>query len=162
MLFRSLADKLTLASQTSAYGLSIQKFEWGSNSSVANEGVIKLFAYKMTGDTKYLNSAVSDLDFILGRNATGYCFVTGFGVNQVMNIHHRPSAADGILEPVPGFLVGGPNLAVLDDCGADIERSPFPAKSYVDLECSYSTNEIAINWNAPMVYLVGAINARMR
>ncbi|HBG86625.1 MAG TPA: hypothetical protein DDW62_03655, partial [Marinilabiliaceae bacterium] len=25
-----------------------------------------------------------------------------------------------------------------------------------------STNEIAINWNAPMVYLVGAINARMR
>ena len=160
--FMALADKLTLASQTSAYGLSIQKFEWGSNSSVANEGVIKLFAYKMTGDTKYLNSAVSDLDFILGRNATGYCFVTGFGVNQVMNIHHRPSAADGILEPVPGFLVGGPNLAVLDDCGADIERSPFPAKSYVDLECSYSTNEIAINWNAPMVYLVGAINARMR
>lgn len=160
--FMALADKLTLASQTSAYGVSIQEFEWGSNSSVANEGVIKLFAYKMTGDTKYLNSSLSDLDFILGRNATGYCFVTGFGVNQVMNIHHRPSAADGILEPVPGFLVGGPNLAVLDDCGADIERSPFSAKSYVDLECSYSTNEIAINWNAPMVYLVGAINAHMR
>jgi len=31
--------------------------------------------------------------------------------------------------------------------------------SYVDMECSYSTNEIAINWNAPLAFLVNAINA---
>ncbi|HLW07801.1 MAG TPA: glycoside hydrolase family 9 protein, partial [Marinilabiliaceae bacterium] len=107
---------------------------------------------------KYLNSALSDLDYILGRNATGYCFVTGFGQQKVMNIHHRPSAADGVEDPVPGFLAGGPNIATFADC-PKAKRSRFPAKSFVDLECSYSTNEIAINWNAPLIYLSGGLDA---
>jgi endoglucanase len=159
--FLALANDLVAISDQSPYGISIEEFAWGSSSQVANEGMIKLFAHQLTGDVAYLNSALSDLDYVLGRNATGFCFVTGFGHQRVMNIHHRPSGADGIEDPVPGFLVGGPNLAVLSDCGTDVERSPFPAKSYVDLECSYSTNEIAINWNAPLVYLVGGIDALM-
>ncbi len=53
---------------------------------------------------------------------------------------------------------GGPNLATFEDC-PDAERSEFPAKSFVDLECSYSTNEIDINWNAPLVYLSGGLRA---
>jgi endoglucanase len=159
--FLALANDLVAISDQSPYGISIEEFAWGSSSQVANEGMIKLFAHQLTGDVAYLNSALSDLDYVLGRNATGFCFVTGFGHHRVMNIHHRPSGADGIEDPVPGFLVGGPNLAVLSDCGTDVERSPFPAKSYVDLECSYSTNEIAINWNAPLVYLVGGIDALM-
>ncbi len=159
--FLALASELVAVSDSSPYGISIQEFAWGSSSQVANEGMVKLFAHQLTGDAAYLNSAISDLDYVLGRNATGFCFVTGFGHQRVMHIHHRPSGADGIEDPVPGFLVGGPNLAVLTDCGTDVERSPFPAKSYVDLECSYSTNEIAINWNAPLVYLVGGIDALM-
>lgn len=157
--FLTLVEELTEASKTSPYAVSISKFAWGSNSDVANQGMLKLFAYKITGNEEFVTSALSDLDYILGRNATGYCFVTGFGVKKVMNIHHRPSGADGIEEPVPGFLAGGPNLSVLTDCGPQVERSPFPAKSYVDLECSYSTNEIAINWNAPLVYLASGIDA---
>lgn len=157
--FLTLVEELTEASKTSPYAVSISKFAWGSNSDVANQGMLKLFAYKISGNEEFLTSALSDLDYILGRNATGYCFVTGFGVKKVMNIHHRPSGADGIEEPVPGFLAGGPNLSVLTDCGPQVERSPFPAKSFVDLECSYSTNEIAINWNAPLVYLASGIDA---
>lgn len=157
--FLTLADELTEKSNTSPYAVSIDHFAWGSNSDVANHGMLKLFAHKMTGNEAYLVSALSDLDYILGRNATGFCFVTGFGHKKVMNIHHRPSGADGIEDPVPGFLSGGPNLAVLTDCGPDVQRSPYPAKSFVDLECSYSTNEIAINWNAPLVYLASGIDA---
>lgn len=158
--FIALADDLVSVWENSPYAVSIQSFAWGSNSTVANEGMLKMCAYRLSGNRKYLESAISDLDYILGRNATGYCFVTGFGEKRVMNIHHRPSEADGIHEPIPGFLAGGPNLDVLTDCSDDgNERSPFPAKSYVDMVCSYSTNEIAINWNAPLVYLVGAINA---
>ncbi len=158
--FFILADSLVSLSQTAPYGVSINVFEWGSNSQVVNEGMVKLFAHKLTSNTKYLDSALSDLDYILGRNATGYCFVTGFGHKKVMNIHHRPSAADGIAEPVPGFLVGGPNTVVLTDC-PDAQRSLLPAKSYVDLDCSYSTNEVAINWNAPLIYLVGGVDAQL-
>jgi len=31
--------------------------------------------------------------------------------------------------------------------------------SYLDDWCSFSTNEIAINWNAPLVYVTGALEA---
>lgn len=121
--FLKLADDLVAISERSPYGISIQEFAWGSSSQVANEGMIKLFAHQLTGEASYLESALSDLDYILGRNATGFCLVTGFGNQRVMNIHHRPSGADGVADPVPGFLVGGPNLAVLTDCGPDVERS---------------------------------------
>lgn len=98
------------------------------------------------------------MDFILGRNATGYCFVTGFGGKKVMNIHHRPSGADGILDPYPGFLSGGPNTVTFADC-PNLVRSKYPAKSFVDAECSYSTNEIAINWNAPLFFVMAAMDS---
>ena len=156
--YLTLVDELTERSKTAPYAVSITEFAWGSNSDVANHGMLKLFAYKLTGNEDYVVSALSDLDYILGRNATGYCFVSGFGRKRVMNIHHRPAAADGIIDPVPGFISGGPNLAVLTDCDSTVVRSPFPAKSFVDLECSYSTNEIAINWNAPLVYLVSGLD----
>jgi endoglucanase len=159
MDFISMVDSLLNNETQSAYNVSITKFNWGSNSDVANHGIMKLFAYELTGNRKYLHSAINDADYILGRNATGYCFVTGFGHKQVMNLHHRPTGADGIDEPIPGFLAGGPNLATFDDCGKDTGRSLFPAKSYEDLQCSYSTNEMAINWNAPLAYLMNGLTA---
>ena len=47
----------------------------------------------------------------------------------------------------------------MNDCQPPVERSIFPARSYSDVECSYSTNEIAINWNAPLVFLLGAMDS---
>ncbi|MBL4559483.1 MAG: glycoside hydrolase family 9 protein [Labilibaculum sp.] len=151
-------NELILRESNSPYRIAINKYEWGSNSEFANQGVMKLLAYQITKNSKYLNSARESLDYLLGRNVTAYCFVTGFGSLSPMNIHHRPSAADSVQEPVPGFLVGGPNLIVPNDC-SDIIRSSYPAKSYADEQCSYSTNEIAINWNAPFVYLTSGIDA---
>jgi endoglucanase len=158
--FLAHVDELVRASETSPFGVSIRKFVWGSNSYVANEGMLKLFAFQLTSAQKYLSSAVSDLDYLMGRNATGYCFVTGYGQRQVMHIHHRPSQADGIPDPWPGFLAGGPNLDTFADCPEDKTRPKLPATSYVDMDCSYSTNEVAINWNAPMAYLCGGFDAR--
>jgi endoglucanase len=96
------------------------------------------------------------LDYILGRNATGYCFVTGLGTFSTTHPHHRQSVADGILEPVPGLLAGGPNPAMQDKCHYNFTE---PETAYTDLDCSYASNEIAINWNAPLVYLATAIEA---
>lgn len=152
------ADNLVEKSEKAPYKVSLDFFKWGSNSDVANQAIIKLVAYKISNDKKYLTSIQGDVDYLLGRNATGYCFVTGFGSKQVMNIHHRPSGADNILQPCPGFLAGGPNTIVLNDC-PEIIRSKFPAQSFSDTQCSYSTNEIAINWNAPLFFLMGALDA---
>jgi endoglucanase len=157
--FMALADSLVNLSESSPYGVSIRTFRWGSNAQVANEGMLKLFTFQQTSDRKYYRAALSDLDYLLGRNATGYCFVTGYGNRQVMHIHHRPSQADGIEEPLPGYLAGGPNLDTFADCPPGTPRSKFPATSYIDMDCSYSTNEVAINWNAPMVYLSGGMDA---
>jgi len=115
-------------------------------------------AYRLTGNKDYYQTALSAFDYLLGRNATNYCFVSGFGTKSPKNLHHRPSAGDGIEEPVPGFLVGGPNPRNNDDCGGpQFYPSKYPAVCYADILCSYSTNEIAINWNAPFVFLAGAV-----
>lgn len=158
-LLKGYADDLKKKSEDSPYRISLDYFAWGSNSDVANQAMLKLIAMKLTGDAGYLPSVQGDVDYLLGRNATGYCFVTGFGHLSPMNIHHRPSGADGVAEPVPGFLVGGPNISVLNDCLPNVKRSEFPAASYTDSECSYSTNEICINWNAPLVFVLGAMDA---
>ncbi len=150
----SVADKLLERESKSPISISLSRFEWGSNSFIANEGMLKLMAYATTKDPKYYASALNDLHYLLGRNCTGYCFVTGNGSHSPMNIHHRPSASDDVFEPVPGFLVGGPNNIVPTDCEGILVRSEYDAKAYSDAECSYSTNEVTINWNAPLIFLV--------
>ena len=97
------------------------------------------------------------MDYLLGRNATGYCYVTGFGSKSPMHPHHRLSASDDIVEPLPGFLVGGPNPGQQD--GAELYTSSEPDESYADNEASYASNEIAINWGAGLVALSSALDA---
>ena len=137
-------------------GASESDFIWGSSSVAANQGIVLLNAYRASHNRKYLNAALSNLDYLLGRNATGYSFVTGYGHKTPMHIHHRPSEADGIAEPIPGLLSGGPNPGMQDKCSYS---SSVPDEAYVDDVCSYASNEVAINWNAPLVYLVCAIEA---
>ena len=137
-------------------GQTSKDFVWGSNAVAANQGILLVRAWFETKDRKYLDAALSNLDYILGRNATGYCFVTGLGTKSPMHPHHRQSSADGIVEPVPGLLAGGPNPGKQDGCKYEFSE---PETTYVDLECSYASNEIAINWNAPFVYLANALEA---
>lgn len=159
-LITGFADSLLQKQNNNAFhtimGGSLKDFIWGSNSVATNQGIVLVNAYLMSKQKKYIDAAVSNLDYILGRNATGYCFVTGIGTHSTMHPHHRPSVADGIEQPVPGLLAGGPNPGRQDKC----EYYYFePETSYVDSDCAYASNEIAINWNAPLVYLANAIEA---
>ena len=128
-------------------------FVWGSNSTALNQGMICMAAYLVSHDVTYANTAISELDYVLGRNATAYCFVSGVGSKQVMFPHDRISGSDGIANPIPGWIAGGPCTDATNDCGAASYPSTTKARSYLDSECSYSTNEIAINWNAPLVFV---------
>ncbi len=137
-------------------GQSKRDFSWGGNSTAANLGIELVNAYLVTKDKKYVAGALSNLDYIVGRNATGYSFVTGFGSKPVMHPHHRPSIADNIKDPVPGLMVGGPNPGRQDGVHYQFTE---PETAYIDVDAAYACNEIAINWNAPLVYLSGAIEA---
>lgn len=131
-------------------------FHWASLAeSFGTTGITYLFAYNFTHDSRYLTMAQENADYILGRNATGYCFITGFGQKSPMHPHHRISGADGIEAPVPGLLVGGPNAGQQDKpyLGTAQYPSNYPDESYIDSSNSYASNEIAINWNASAVGL---------
>ncbi len=154
----ALADAYVNTAENSPYRIPNNAFYWGSNGLPGNQGMLLLKAYELTGNSRYYHAAQSALDYLLGRNATGYSFVTGFGDHTPMHIHHRQSEADEVEEPVPGFLAGGPNPHNTDDCGQSTYPTLTPAQCYVDDWCSYSTNEITINWNAPLVYLSGGLD----
>ena len=156
----TFADDLIGGADNNAYetvmNKSARNFNWGSNSIAANEGVALIQAYKLSGNKKYLRYALSNLDYILGRNGTGYSYITGHGSKTPMHPHHRPSKSDGVVEPVPGLLVGGPNPGMQDHVQVP---SIVPDEAYIDDDRAYAVNEIAINWNAPFAYLANAIEA---
>ena len=159
MIFR-LADKYVESLENNGFGIALERgdFYWGSNGGAANKGMVLIHAYILSKDKKYLNAAIGIADYILGRNPLDLSYLTGYGVNQVMNPHHRPSQADEIEAPVPGMVAGGPNSSATD-CAKNYVDKDAVAKSYYDNSCSYATNEVAINWNAPFAYLVGSIQA---
>lgn len=158
------ADELAARANT-GFGVVMgnDDFVWGSNAVAANQGVWLLHAYYLTGEQKYYNAARKVLDYLLGKNPLNMSFMTGFGTKSPKMPHHRPSTADGVAAPVPGMLVGGPQPGGEDIGSQSWECSDYrtgkPATSYTDNRCSYATNEVAINWNAPLAYLAGAIEA---
>jgi len=139
-------------------GMQTQDFIWGSNAVALNQALMLIQGYRIGGDHRMLDAAQSALDFVLGRHPTGYAMVTGFGTRSPQHPHHRPSGAMPQLPPVPGMIVGGPHPGRGDDCKAPYP-SQAPAKAFLDDFCSYTTNEIAINWNAPLVYVSAALSA---
>ena len=58
---------------------------------------------------------------------------------------------------MPGMLVGGPDSGLDDPCAKGALEGAAPAKCYVDNDQSYSTNEVAIYWNSPLVCLLKMI-----
>ena len=146
----------------SPYGNSPRDFGWGCLAEFCCcQAMALLCADAATGTDKYRRYALQNADYLLGRNATGYCFVTGFGDKSPMHPHHRPSAADGIEAPFPGMLVGGPNPGQQDK--RELRHAVYPSnvadESYIDDADSYASNEIAINWNASLVAFLCWIDA---
>lgn len=153
----AVADQFVAQHQASAYKVAMvpEDFVWGSNAVAMNKAILLYKANQITAKTGYVETMQGLLDYVLGRNPLDLSYVTGFGIKSPQHIHHRPSEADGIKTPVPGWLAGGAQPGQQDKCKYN---SKLPAKSYVDDECSYASNEVAINWNAPLVYMLAAFS----
>ena len=160
-LKHDLADAETISVFRSPYGNREADFFWGCNSEgCCWRGIECLYAYRLTGDEKYRINAERCLNYILGQNATGFCYVTGFGTHPTKDPHHRLSYSHpkGTL---PGFLAGGPNPA-RQDAATDGVKYPkdVPAdESYLDYQPSYASNEVTINWNVTLFALSAGIDA---
>ena len=152
-LMRSFADKTMEIAGSNPYGIDrTDTYEWGSNMGVANTGAILQMAAETLGMDECAKAAQRYLDYLLGENATGYCFVTAFGEKSPEHPHHRPSTAAG--HAMPGMLVGGPDNGLEDPYAVAALTGKPPAKCYADSDQTYSTNEVCVYWNSPMILLI--------
>jgi len=148
------ADMFVNTAEKDGYLLAMHKMEysWGSNMNVANHAMHLLIADKLQNNEKYTQTAADCVHYLLGRNTLNQSYITGFGSKLVMQPHHRPSAGDSVKEPVPGFVVGGPDSALEDDIARAKLSGKEPAKCYIDDVTSYSTNEVATYWNSAAIF----------
>ncbi|MCX5599349.1 glycoside hydrolase family 9 protein [Streptomyces phaeochromogenes] len=133
-------------------------YVWGSNSVTANNALVIATAYDITHRDVYRGAVLESLDYLFGRNALNQSFVTGYGTQASHNQHNRIWANQidpKLPTPPPGSLAGGPDSALQDPVAQQNLVGCAPATCYIDDIYSYSTNEIAINWNSALAWVAG-------
>jgi endoglucanase len=141
-----------------AFGSS--SYYWGAHGALTANTYILNTAYKLTGEERYRIAGHEIIGHIFGRNYFGRSFVTGVGHNPPQDPHCRRSIADsrrtGAFMPWPGYLVGGPHTQAMgtptDPIAPPNATCAAAGVCYFDVYTDYARNEIAINWNASMIY----------
>jgi endoglucanase len=132
----AVADSIVEISQKDSYARPYDRYMWGCNGTVARESLTLFLANKLNKKDVYEQTAISILDHLFGRNYYGRSYVTGLGYRPPMEPHDRRSGGDSIVEPWPGYIVGGGHTPT----------------DWKDEWRNFMTNEIAINWQASLVY----------
>jgi endoglucanase len=142
--------------RSNPYRTSMQAkdYVWGSNGVAAGYGVYLLIANQFQPNPSFVDTARDNLHYLLGRNTFSLSWVTQVGEHAFQHPHHRPSGDGKHAQPWPGLLSGGPNAGRQDDVLAALPKDLPPAKVYADQLASYASNEIAINWQASLVFLL--------
>ncbi|MEJ5946417.1 glycoside hydrolase family 9 protein [Pseudokineococcus basanitobsidens] len=134
-------------------------YAWGSNNAVSNNLQVVATAYDLTGDARYGDAVLRGMDYLLGRNALAQSYVTGYGERDSHQQHSRwyAHSLDPSLPPPPdGTLAGGPNSTAAtsgDPVAGPLLGGCAAQLCYLDDIGSWSTNEITVNWNAPLSWL---------
>jgi len=137
--------------------LVAEDYVWGSNGQVGNYAVQLLVTNALSPDPAFVETALDNLHYLLGRNTFSLSWVTQVGENPYHHPHHRPSGAGKNPEPWPGLLSGGPNAARQDAVLQALPPNLPPAKVYSDDQGSYASNEICINWQAMLVFALAGV-----
>ncbi len=154
------ADALVQNSRQNGYGntLSLSDYVWGSNGVAGNQSLQLIVTDRLQKNDEFRQAAAENLHYLIGRNCWDLSWVTQLGTKAFQHPHHRPSGADNIAAPWPGLLSGGPNAHPSDPVAWALPKRP-PMQMYSDSQAAYSMNEICINWNAPLVLLLAALNS---
>jgi endoglucanase len=143
----------TVTSPADPWTVSISSFHWASNKTSLDNAVLLLIANSVAPNPRYVEAALDQLHYVLGRNALAKSFITGYGANSVNNPHNRTMATLGRI--VPGVLVGGPNSD-----GQDGVTPPAQGeRSYVDVLQAYASNENSVEYNAPLAFVTALFSA---
>lgn len=130
---------------------------WGSNGRILNNLVVLAAAAQLTGDAQFQDAVIMGIDYILGRNALGQSYVTGYGSDSTAHLRTRQFGHD--LDPnlppaPPGALAGGANSTETPGFPSDPRLRQLPPQyCYLDEPISETTNDICIRWNAALAYI---------
>jgi endoglucanase len=149
------ADEYVSVAQKSGFRVTVEDFIWGSNMVVLDNAHLLLLAYDITGKELYRTIAANQIDYILGCNPLTECYVTGNGSHSPQHPHHRPSIA--LNKPMPGMVAGGPDEHLDDAFAQNLLTDKPPLLCYIDNYQSFSTNEVTIYWNSPLVYCLAKL-----
>jgi endoglucanase len=149
------ADTYLAQQATEAFGQpyapSDGDYVWGSNGQILNNLQVIGTAYDLSGDERYRRSALTGIDYVLGRNALNISYVTGYGTVFAQHQHSRMYS-----RPPAGTVAGGPNSTAAstgDPVAAPIFAGCEAQFCYIDDVGSWSTNEITINWNSGLSWV---------
>ena len=135
------ADKIVATAAGSAYarpmGGERGSWFWGCNGMIAAQTYLLEVANRVRPNPRYRATVLDAVAFLFGRNYHGRSYVTGLGANPPEHPHDRRG------EPAwPGYLVGG----------------AWPTgRDWVDDYKHYELNEIALNWNAALVFALSGL-----
>lgn len=158
--FIKASDRLVDTASRNGFDLCMEPgdFIWGSNMEVLKKlMILTLTEKRFSHRPEYIKAIISGIDYILGCNSMDVSYVTGNGEKAFKNPHLRPTAMDGIEEPWPGLVSGGPNVGLQDHRAKELSRDLPPMKCYLDHVDCYSLNEITIYWNSPLVFVLAGI-----
>lgn len=117
-------------------------YYWGCNGGVVNTTILLQSANRIAPRREYVETTLDAVGHLFGRNYYGRSFVTGLGARPPLNPHDRRSMDQPGATAWPGYLVGG----------------GWPkATDWRDEAPNYRVNEIAINWNAPLIYALASL-----
>lgn len=132
-------------------------YPWGSNSNLLNRAIVLALASDFTGEPRYRAGVIDAADYLLGRNPLDQSYVSGYGARPLRNPHHRfwaHSLDPAYPPPPPGALSGGPNnTAMTDEVARTMRGSCAPQTCWRDDVRAFTMNEVAVNWNAPLVWV---------
>jgi len=160
--FVDRADAIAAAVEADGHrvALDTDDYHWASAKLALARADVLLLANEIEPDERYVEAALDQVHYVLGRTPTGYSYVTGQGTHPPRNPHDRLVESTGV--EIPGMVVSGANANGDDDflAGFIAETDAPPAKAYVDAVPSYSANEWAIDYTAPLFLALAAPSVR--
>lgn len=134
------ADRIVAVAGAHPYGRPLGgeagTWYWGANGDTASQTFLLHLANRIQASAERRGAAAHAIGFLLGRNFHGRSYVTGLGHQPPAHPHDRRG------EPAwPGYLVGGGHPT---------------GRSWVDEMADFRQNEIALNWNAALIYALAA------
>ena len=132
-------------------------WDWGSNGRILNNLVVIAVASLVSGSSRYADAVAVGVDYLLGRNALGQSYITGYGLDFSRHQRTRQFGHDldpALPPPPPGALAGGANSRPAPDFPYDPRLVGLPAQCcYLDEPTSEVTNDVCIRWNAPLTWI---------